>query len=132
MDGVCNDHSRLLAGAIIALKDMNEHYYLAVEETGTNSGTFRLVGVLHYSLIGDRALFKVEMHHILFVVKNHLLVSCEGFHRITASYVLLYSNLKLEAIVNSRLLGKNYWKPYPRGRPRSCTKCPMQASVVTH
>lgn len=69
MDGVCNDHSRLLAGAIIALKDMNEHYYLAVEETGTNSGTFRLVGVLHYSLIGDRALFKVEMHHILFVVK---------------------------------------------------------------
>ena len=39
---------------------MNEHYYLAVEEKGTNSGTFRLMGVLHYSLVGDRALFKVR------------------------------------------------------------------------
>jgi len=48
-----------LAGAVIAIKDMNEHYYLAVEEKGTNSGIFRLVGVLHFSLVGDRALFKV-------------------------------------------------------------------------
>lgn len=48
------------AGAVIAIKDMNEHYYLAVEEKGTNSGTFRLTGVLHFSLVGDRALFKVH------------------------------------------------------------------------
>lgn len=47
------------AGAVIAIKDMNEHYYLAVEEKDTKTGTFRLTGVLHYSLVGDKALFKV-------------------------------------------------------------------------
>nr|PNR49566.1 hypothetical protein PHYPA_011462 [Physcomitrium patens] len=55
-----NTESYLPDGAVIAIKDMNEHYYLAVEEKDTKTGTFRLTGVLHYSLVGDKALFKVK------------------------------------------------------------------------
>ncbi|CAM6111804.1 unnamed protein product [Calypogeia fissa] len=47
-------------GAIIALKDVYEHCYLAAEEISTNKGHYRLVGVLHYTLAGDKALFKVK------------------------------------------------------------------------
>ncbi|BBN13913.1 hypothetical protein MPTK1_6g07390 [Marchantia polymorpha subsp. ruderalis] len=47
-------------GSIIAIKDVHEHCYLAAEEVGTSKGNFRLVGVLHYTLAGDKALFKVK------------------------------------------------------------------------
>jgi hypothetical protein len=44
---------------VIAIKDLSEHSYLAVEENTPKSGQFHLVGVLHYTLAGDKALFKV-------------------------------------------------------------------------
>jgi hypothetical protein len=47
-------------GAVIAIKDLSEHSYLAVEENAPKSGQFHLVGVLHYTLAGDKALFKVK------------------------------------------------------------------------
>jgi len=47
-------------GAVIAIKDLSEHSYLAVEENTPKSGQFHLVGVLHYTLAGDKALFKVK------------------------------------------------------------------------
>ena len=40
----------------MAVKDVHEHLYLAVEKT---DNTYRLTGVLHYSLVGEQALFKV-------------------------------------------------------------------------
>ncbi|KAL3690687.1 hypothetical protein R1sor_004338 [Riccia sorocarpa] len=47
-------------GAIIAIKDAYEHCYLAAEEVSTSRGNFRLAGVVHYTLAGDKALFKVR------------------------------------------------------------------------
>ncbi|KAL2623458.1 hypothetical protein R1flu_003663 [Riccia fluitans] len=47
-------------GAIIAIKDSYEHCYLAAEEVSRSKGQFRLVGVVHYTLAGDKALFKVR------------------------------------------------------------------------
>lgn len=44
-------------GSIVAVKDVREHLYLAVEKVDDH---YRLIGVLHYSLVGDRALFKVK------------------------------------------------------------------------
>lgn len=43
-------------GSIVAVKDAQEHLYMAVEKAEKN---YRLLGVLHHSLVGDRALFKV-------------------------------------------------------------------------
>ena len=40
----------------MAVKDVHEHLYLAVEKI---DNTYRLTGVLHYSLVGEQALFKV-------------------------------------------------------------------------
>ncbi|KAJ0963386.1 hypothetical protein J5N97_028508 [Dioscorea zingiberensis] len=46
-------------GAIVAIKDLHQHLYFAVEAVGKK---YRLVGVLHYSLVGERALFRVSYH----------------------------------------------------------------------
>jgi hypothetical protein len=40
----------------VAVKDVHEHLYLAVEKM---DNTYRLTGVLHYTLVGEQALFKV-------------------------------------------------------------------------
>lgn len=48
-----------MSGTIVALKDEQEHLYLAVEEILTRDGQYHLVSVMHYSLAGRRALFKV-------------------------------------------------------------------------
>ncbi|KAI5064102.1 hypothetical protein GOP47_0020772 [Adiantum capillus-veneris] len=45
-------------GSIVAVKDVQEHLYMAVEKA--NNDSYRLIGVLHYSLVGDRAFFKVK------------------------------------------------------------------------
>ncbi|XP_020537290.1 uncharacterized protein LOC105639629 isoform X2 [Jatropha curcas] len=45
-------------GAIVAIQDVHEHMYFAVE--GENNYT--LVGVIHYSLVGEKALFRVKHH----------------------------------------------------------------------
>ncbi|XP_022132801.1 uncharacterized protein LOC111005570 isoform X3 [Momordica charantia] len=44
-------------GAIIAIRDIHQHMYLSVEGGGDR---YNLVGAMHYSLVGDRALFRVK------------------------------------------------------------------------
>ncbi|KAK4778296.1 hypothetical protein SAY87_018483 [Trapa incisa] len=44
-------------GAIIAIQDIEQHMYLAVDD---RRDKYSLVGVIHYSLVGKRALFKVN------------------------------------------------------------------------
>ncbi|XP_068653783.1 uncharacterized protein [Aristolochia californica] len=44
-------------GAIVAIKDLQQHMYFAVEAVESK---YRLVGVVHYSLVGERALFQVK------------------------------------------------------------------------
>ncbi|MQL80622.1 hypothetical protein Taro_013089 [Colocasia esculenta] len=46
-------------GAIVAIQDLHQHLYLAVEGVGVK---YHVVGVLHYSLVGERALFRVKWH----------------------------------------------------------------------
>ncbi|XP_050944650.1 uncharacterized protein LOC103484730 isoform X3 [Cucumis melo] len=43
-------------GAIVAIQDIHQHMYFCVE----GYDRYNLVGVMHYSLKGDRALFRVE------------------------------------------------------------------------
>lgn len=42
-------------GAIVSIQDVHQHMYISVE----GSDEYNLAGVLHYSLVGDRALFRV-------------------------------------------------------------------------
>ncbi|QCE05628.1 Vacuolar protein sorting-associated protein 13 [Vigna unguiculata] len=42
-------------GAIVAIQDVNQHMYFTVEG---EEKTFRVGGVIHYSLVGERALFR--------------------------------------------------------------------------
>ncbi|KAH1151426.1 hypothetical protein GYH30_045099 [Glycine max] len=44
-------------GAIVAIQDVNQHMYFTVEGEEKN---FSLGGVMHYSLVGERALFMVK------------------------------------------------------------------------
>ncbi|ERN17671.1 hypothetical protein AMTR_s00059p00194330 [Amborella trichopoda] len=46
-------------GSIVVIEDLDQHMYLTVE-TGENK--YRLGGALHYSLVGERALFRVAYH----------------------------------------------------------------------
>ncbi|XP_078436701.1 vacuolar protein sorting-associated protein, putative (DUF1162) isoform X2 [Wolffia australiana] len=46
-------------GAVVAIKDLHQHLYFAIE---SSRGTHCLVGTLHYSLVGERALFRVNWH----------------------------------------------------------------------
>ncbi|XP_024036479.1 uncharacterized protein LOC18037025 isoform X3 [Citrus clementina] len=46
-------------GAIVAIQDVDQHTYFAVED-GENKYT--LAGAIHYSLVGERALFRVKYH----------------------------------------------------------------------
>ncbi|CAK9151536.1 unnamed protein product [Ilex paraguariensis] len=47
-------------GAIVAIQDVHQHMYIAVE--GADS-KYSLVGTTHYSLVGERALFRVKYHN---------------------------------------------------------------------
>ncbi|KAK7263059.1 hypothetical protein RJT34_30643 [Clitoria ternatea] len=44
-------------GAIVAIQDVNQHMYFTVEG---EEKSFRVGGVIHYSLVGKRALFRVK------------------------------------------------------------------------
>ncbi|XP_010255035.1 PREDICTED: uncharacterized protein LOC104595825 isoform X2 [Nelumbo nucifera] len=46
-------------GSIVAIQDIDQHMYFAVEAT---ENKYCLVGVLHHSLVGERALFRVKYH----------------------------------------------------------------------
>lgn len=46
----------IFIGAIVAIQDVDQHMYITVEE-GDNK--YNLVGAVHYSLVGERALFRV-------------------------------------------------------------------------
>ncbi|CAA6663056.1 unnamed protein product [Spirodela intermedia] len=43
-------------GAIVAIQDLHQHLYFAIESVGV---TNNVIGTLHYSLVGERALFRV-------------------------------------------------------------------------
>lgn len=43
-------------GAVVALQDIHQHMYFAVEDLEND---YRLTGVIHYSLAKERALFRV-------------------------------------------------------------------------
>ncbi|OIW09736.1 hypothetical protein TanjilG_23876 [Lupinus angustifolius] len=44
-------------GAIVAIQDVNQHMYLTVEG---EEKAFSIGGIIHYSLVGERALFRVK------------------------------------------------------------------------
>ncbi|XP_077214791.1 vacuolar protein sorting-associated protein, putative (DUF1162) isoform X2 [Tasmannia lanceolata] len=44
-------------GAVVAIKDLHQHMYFAVEAI---ENKYRLVGTIHYSLVGERSLFRVR------------------------------------------------------------------------
>ncbi|KAK6923730.1 hypothetical protein RJ641_009930, partial [Dillenia turbinata] len=44
-------------GAIVAIQDVHQHLYLTVESM---ENKYSLTGVMHYSLVGDKALFRVR------------------------------------------------------------------------
>jgi len=48
----------------VAIKDLHEHMYFAVEAVGNK---YRVGGVLHYTLVSERALFRVSISYIYFV-----------------------------------------------------------------
>ncbi|EOA26077.1 hypothetical protein CARUB_v10019496mg [Capsella rubella] len=46
-------------GAIVAIQDTNQHMFFTVEERGDKCV---VTGTLHYSLVGERALFRISYH----------------------------------------------------------------------
>ncbi|KAF3438866.1 hypothetical protein FNV43_RR17141 [Rhamnella rubrinervis] len=46
-------------GSIVAIKDVHQHMYFAIDGEETK---YSLVGAVHYSLVGERALFRVKYH----------------------------------------------------------------------
>uniref|UniRef100_F6I7D8 Vacuolar protein sorting-associated protein 13 VPS13 adaptor binding domain-containing protein n=1 Tax=Vitis vinifera TaxID=29760 RepID=F6I7D8_VITVI len=55
------DHSLegTVPNAIVAIQDIHQHMYFTVEGV---ENKYSLVGALHYSLVGERALFRVKYH----------------------------------------------------------------------
>lgn len=51
-------------GTVVALQDIHQHMYVTVEGAQNN---YSLVGAIHYSVVGERALFRVQslLAHIL-------------------------------------------------------------------
>ncbi|XVF61920.1 hypothetical protein PTKIN_Ptkin08bG0173700 [Pterospermum kingtungense] len=54
-----NFEGRIPDGAIVAIQDVHQHLYFMVEG-GENK--YAVGGVVHYSLVGERALFRVKHH----------------------------------------------------------------------
>ncbi|GFP80965.1 hypothetical protein PHJA_000239800 [Phtheirospermum japonicum] len=46
-------------GAVVVIQDVDQHMYIAVE--ASESG-YDIAGAIHYSLVGERALFRVKYH----------------------------------------------------------------------
>lgn len=51
---------KLPDGTIVAIEDVFQHMYIAVENSESKHS---LVGTMHYSLVGERSLFKVKHHN---------------------------------------------------------------------
>ncbi|KAL2499748.1 Protein of unknown function (DUF1162) [Abeliophyllum distichum] len=47
-------------GTIVAIQDVDQHMYIAVEDVESRYG---IVGATHYSLVGERSLFRVKYHN---------------------------------------------------------------------
>ncbi|XP_072956243.1 uncharacterized protein [Typha angustifolia] len=54
-----DDNHKIPDGAIVAIQDLNHHMYMTVEGIDQN---YRVVGAIHYSLGGEKSLFKVRHH----------------------------------------------------------------------
>ena len=52
-------------GAIVAIQDVHQHLYFTVEG-GENK--YAIGGAVHYSLVGERALFRVYSYHYIFSI----------------------------------------------------------------
>lgn len=65
-------------GAIVAIQDVHQHMYFAVEG-GENK--YSLFGVLHYSLVGQKALFRVRTYYFTFPFNAlaYSVLICGGF-----------------------------------------------------
>jgi hypothetical protein len=50
-------------GAIVAIQDVHQHLYFAVEE---RENKYSLFGVIHHSLVGEKALFRVRIYYFTF------------------------------------------------------------------
>lgn len=60
-------------GAVVAIKDMHQHMYFAVESL---ENMYRLGGAIHYSLVGERALFRVcNLTPIIKWVSRHAFIT---------------------------------------------------------
>lgn len=46
----------ICVGSIVAIQDVHEHMYFAVD---SEENKYSLGGTIHYSLVGERALFRV-------------------------------------------------------------------------
>lgn len=51
------NHFHTCVGTIVAIEDVFQHMYIAVENSESRNN---LVGTMHYSLVGERSLFKVQ------------------------------------------------------------------------
>ncbi|XP_065873049.1 uncharacterized protein [Euphorbia lathyris] len=69
-------------GAIVAIQDVHQHMYFTVEATENN---YSLVGAIHYSLVGDKALFRVKHHRQKKWNSSVLLYSLISLHARTGS-----------------------------------------------
>lgn len=56
-------------GTIVALQDVDQHMYISVRTAESGYG---IAGTFHYSLVGDRALFRVRCFDLTISVFLHL------------------------------------------------------------
>ncbi|OMO56804.1 hypothetical protein CCACVL1_26268 [Corchorus capsularis] len=54
-----NFEARIPDGSIVAIQDVHQHLYITVEGGENN---YAVGGAIHYSLVGERALFRVKYH----------------------------------------------------------------------
>lgn len=47
----------------MAIQDVHQHLYFAVEE---RENKYSLFGVIHHSLVGEKALFRVRIYYFTF------------------------------------------------------------------
>ncbi|XP_030499771.2 uncharacterized protein LOC115715105 isoform X2 [Cannabis sativa] len=59
-DELDNIEAMIPEGSIVAIQDVHQHMYFAVEG---EENKYNLVGTPHYSLVGERALFRVKYHY---------------------------------------------------------------------
>ncbi|CAI9110059.1 OLC1v1010021C1 [Oldenlandia corymbosa var. corymbosa] len=55
-----NARGQVPDGIVVAIEDVYQHTFIATEAAGTG---YELVGTVHYSLVGEKALFRVKHHN---------------------------------------------------------------------